>query len=112
MMVVVDMAFIEPDDDFVGRITALATDCALRCLADAIESLARQARADIEAEVRERYAGSSIRICKRSRVRIAARNEAMRAEHAAGTPLADIARYHHVSPGHARRIVRLPHGRT
>lgn len=92
-------------DDLVARIAAHAIAVAVAHFERLATELGVKQRAVIEAEVRAEFAGQTVRVGKGTAARLAERNAAIRADHAGGLSVDELARTYHLSRGHVGRIL-------
>lgn len=99
-------------DDPIGRLADIATGLFFEYLARATTIISsREAKRAVVDEIRRAHAGTVVRIGKGVRARREVRNEAIAEEIAAGVPLVEVARRHHLSIRQAQRIARNLYGK-
>lgn len=93
---------LNPDDDLVVRLAEVALTAVSRVLLD----LAPTIRSEIITIVRKEFSGEQAYIKKGLGTQKAKRDEAMRADRAAGLSIRAVARKHHISKTHTAKILK------
>lgn len=93
---------MKPDDDLVVRLA----DVALAAVSRALLDFAPVIRSEIASAVRREFSGDNVYIPKALGAQKEKRNEAMRADRAAGLSIRAVARKHHVSTARAGEILK------